>query len=347
MPHVDEGALHAYLDGALEAYPAAEATRIREHLAGCAACLDRLEEERALRAEAQEILSGADPGMGVVPSLEALRARAASGVERSPMVRLRRLGWAASIVVAVGAGWMLRGSQAGRWAPEAYSGATVPQPQAAPAAVEGPPVVRAKVAAEAPAVEADAVGATERLASGATGAAGREAAQEVADSARREAAQEVVADLRTGGIVALQDSLERRLGEAVLAPREAKAAGRANAALPEAPEAVRRASVESESRPGLADRASPPTVPGLPVLGVFTADPRLPPGSVRVLQRLEGDTLELIQLPAGTSGVELVRGDGDERTEVALPRAGGWLVGRARLTREALEAVLARVVGGA
>ena len=32
MSHVDDGALHAYLDGALEEYPIAEARRVREHL---------------------------------------------------------------------------------------------------------------------------------------------------------------------------------------------------------------------------------------------------------------------------------------------------------------------------
>ena len=42
MSHIDEGALHAYLDGALDSYPAAEATRIREHLESCAACAARL-----------------------------------------------------------------------------------------------------------------------------------------------------------------------------------------------------------------------------------------------------------------------------------------------------------------
>ena len=48
MSHVDEGALHAYLDGALDEYPAAEGRRVREHLDLCPECAERLEVERDL-----------------------------------------------------------------------------------------------------------------------------------------------------------------------------------------------------------------------------------------------------------------------------------------------------------
>ena len=45
MSHVDEGTLHAYLDGEL---PAPERERWAVHIAACAECRTRLEEERAL-----------------------------------------------------------------------------------------------------------------------------------------------------------------------------------------------------------------------------------------------------------------------------------------------------------
>lgn len=110
MSHVDEGALHAYLDGALDEYPVAEAARIREHLDACAACAERLEEERAIRTDAHAILGLAAPEVEV-PSFEELRAY----VERtrpkggSLPTRSYRMRMAASIAIALGTGWVLRG----------------------------------------------------------------------------------------------------------------------------------------------------------------------------------------------------------------------------------------------
>ena len=110
--HVDEGALHAYLDGALDEYPTAEAERIRAHLDECAQCAARLEAERAIRSDAHAMLGLAAPEVDM-PSLEELRAYVKRTRPTRPpaAVRMYRLGWAASIVLAVGAGWMLRGGQ--------------------------------------------------------------------------------------------------------------------------------------------------------------------------------------------------------------------------------------------
>src|SRR5690606_5297442 len=69
MSHVDEGALHAYLDGALDEYPVAEARRIRAHLECCGPCIGRLEEERSVRERASAVLSAADAPV-VMPPLE-------------------------------------------------------------------------------------------------------------------------------------------------------------------------------------------------------------------------------------------------------------------------------------
>jgi anti-sigma factor RsiW len=112
MSHIDEGALHAYLDGALEEYPAAEAHRVREHVETCAVCADRLADERRIREQAQEILGLAAPHVEV-PTFEELRAyvRRNEPARTTVSVRLYRLSWAASVVLALGTGWMLRGGQ--------------------------------------------------------------------------------------------------------------------------------------------------------------------------------------------------------------------------------------------
>src|SRR5690606_7401652 len=113
MSHVHEGALHAYLDGALDELPDGEARRVRMHLERCETCRQRLERERAVRSEAEAILADARPSIDL-PTLEELRLLAGSGPgreERPHRTRLRRLGWAASVALAVGTGWMLRGTE--------------------------------------------------------------------------------------------------------------------------------------------------------------------------------------------------------------------------------------------
>lgn len=111
MSHVDEGALHAYLDGALDEYPAPEAENIRAHLDACGTCAQRLEEERRVRADAHAMLGLAAPVVDL-PSLEELRAYVQrTAQQRRGISRLQRMGWAASVVLALGAGWMLRDSQ--------------------------------------------------------------------------------------------------------------------------------------------------------------------------------------------------------------------------------------------
>lgn len=111
MSHVDDGALHAYLDGALDEYPAAEAARIRAHLDVCGECAARLEVERRVRSDAHALLGLASPVVDV-PSLEELRAYVhRTAQQRRGISRIQRLGWAASVVVALGAGWMLRDGQ--------------------------------------------------------------------------------------------------------------------------------------------------------------------------------------------------------------------------------------------
>lgn len=97
MPHADEGTLHAYLDGALEGPAKAQ---VQQHLAACHDCRVALEEARALIGQAAKILEGGRPAVeAVAPPLAA------------PAPRRRRmipLAWAASLAVALAAGWFAR-----------------------------------------------------------------------------------------------------------------------------------------------------------------------------------------------------------------------------------------------
>src|SRR5438034_8848163 len=101
MSHVDEGTLHAYLDGEL---PPAEARGVEGHVAECAGCRDRLEEERALIARADELLGLAAPPDRATPPFRA-------GDLKPPprlwsQVRLP-LAWAATVTLALGIGMYL------------------------------------------------------------------------------------------------------------------------------------------------------------------------------------------------------------------------------------------------
>ena len=78
MSHINKGDVHAYLDGALHAYPEEAARHVREHLDACRECAQLLEDERRLRQEASAILAVSAQGPVELDSLEELRARAAA-----------------------------------------------------------------------------------------------------------------------------------------------------------------------------------------------------------------------------------------------------------------------------
>ena len=104
MSHVDEGTLHAYLDGELAPV---ERERVDAHLKGCPACQARLADERALIERASRLLGMATPPERAMPPLHQLRQPRLTW-------RLRRpLAWAATLILAVGIGWFARGSMMG------------------------------------------------------------------------------------------------------------------------------------------------------------------------------------------------------------------------------------------
>ena len=126
MSHISKGDVHAYLDGALGAYPEEAARHVRDHLDACPECSKLLDAERRLRQEASAILADSAQGPVELDPLEELRARAAAShaqerteggdgsgqTERTrPSVgrRTYALRWAATIVISLGSGWMARG----------------------------------------------------------------------------------------------------------------------------------------------------------------------------------------------------------------------------------------------
>lgn len=103
MSHVDDGALHAYLDGELSP---AERVELEAHLAGCAACRTRLADERALVQRAGELLGRALPPERAAPPLQQLGRRRTVRRWGIP------LSWAASVLLAVSLGYYMRGADA-------------------------------------------------------------------------------------------------------------------------------------------------------------------------------------------------------------------------------------------
>ena len=98
MSHVDDGTLHAYLDGELGP---AEAQGVDAHIAQCPACRARVEEERALITRAGELLALAAPPERELPPFRTGDVK--------PLKRLwwqvrLPLAWAATVALALGIG---------------------------------------------------------------------------------------------------------------------------------------------------------------------------------------------------------------------------------------------------
>ena len=115
MSHVDDGTLHAYLDGELSA---AEAQRVDAHLAQCPACRERLDVERALITRAGELLALAAPPDRELPPFRT------GDVKPAPRLwwRVRLpLAWAATVALALGIGTYLGGRGGTGIAPRPYA----------------------------------------------------------------------------------------------------------------------------------------------------------------------------------------------------------------------------------
>lgn len=122
MPHVDDGTLHALLDGALRAEEPERADEVETHLETCADCRARLQQAEELRGIASGIMASldADADLPVSPDFGDVIARADSSLPGSRIPgshegRVQRqyrwtrgLAWAATVVVALGTGYLAR-----------------------------------------------------------------------------------------------------------------------------------------------------------------------------------------------------------------------------------------------
>ncbi len=114
MLHIDEGLLHWYLDeyeGTERPMLPDELRDAMAHVDQCADCTALLDEARAIRVGVENILSGARPSIEQPPFEQVVTRANARRHERQQFTWMRRgrmLGLAATVVLAVGAGWMLR-----------------------------------------------------------------------------------------------------------------------------------------------------------------------------------------------------------------------------------------------
>jgi len=130
MQHLDEGLLHELVDGEI---PSTDLPPIQAHLAACSECRARLEEAREFAGEAERLVETIE-----LPERDTPRGAV---IAPSPRARPwgRDLAWAATVVVAVGAGYLARGESRPDQLAERES--TAPAPVAAP----GPTPVSAPI----------------------------------------------------------------------------------------------------------------------------------------------------------------------------------------------------------
>jgi Carboxypeptidase regulatory-like domain/Putative zinc-finger len=164
MQHLDEGTIHAWLDGQL---PPQEATAVEAHIAECRQCADAVAEARGLIAASSRILMSLDSVPGDVLPVPAVTrpepGLATDGVPRSPSAAEQRahrrwlsgpsLAAAAAIVVAVGTFSVMRAGGRADLSKEVA---------ASPSVVSGPAVDSAVVSTPAPTALPPAAPADER-----------------------------------------------------------------------------------------------------------------------------------------------------------------------------------------
>lgn len=101
MPHLDDGTIHELLDGEI---PSSQLPPITAHLASCETCRIRLAQAPAMLAEADELIEVLDlaPAVPVHTAMPLITPAARRNRWIAP------LAWAASLVIAAGAGYAAR-----------------------------------------------------------------------------------------------------------------------------------------------------------------------------------------------------------------------------------------------
>jgi hypothetical protein len=107
MQHLDDGYLQSWLDRDRSGITGEEAAEVEAHIAGCEACAARLADLEGTNERARSLLATAGPSRDAAPDFEdvvwrARRKAPSRGGGRSWMAA----GWAASLVLAVGLGWL-------------------------------------------------------------------------------------------------------------------------------------------------------------------------------------------------------------------------------------------------
>ncbi len=255
MQHLDEGLLHELLDGEI---PSTDLPPIQAHLAGCSDCRTRLEEAREFSGEAERL----------VETIELTKRDPSRGAVIAPRPRARPWGrdlaWAATVVVAVGAGYLARGGSQTQELAERDSGA--------PASVAAPVAAPITVAAAEPARSAQT--STER-------------ADERPKQVAAPAASRTPAPAKDLAKTAVNAAAEGKVGFAVpirpdTAPRKARTIGDVKFAL------------EELEVTGAADKAAPAAALGRAVArNAAPAAPPAPRGGMRQEQAAAANELRL------------------------------------------------------
>ncbi len=178
--HLDDGTIHELLDGEI---PSQSLPPIQSHLAHCPECRMRLDAAREMVAETDDLIEALDepvaPTMPMVIRPQRVTTR--------PWVR--RLAWAASVAIAVGAGYYGRGdsvSPRGDTAVVAAPGVAIEVGAARPTPVSAQqaPATTERVAAARPVVTAPSTTPTSRDNSQLAAGARRETIGETEPAAR-------------------------------------------------------------------------------------------------------------------------------------------------------------------
>ena len=344
MQHVDEGTLHAFLDGALYEE---EQRRVARHIDECPACRTLLETEQQIRERAQELLAD-DAGREVpIPPFETVlrRHKELTGSEKPAKPgghrAVRRLSWAASIVLAAGLGWVARGSLLDTGNPPVEQVKAAPESTAPEKKSAVPDSAAPAIASDKNEIAAARERKQARRAEEQPKAPVRGTLNELDQVAKQPQPQRQLAEAR--------DRLEAELQAPALAGRRDQpaveggfnAAGFADEAWHVVTPAEARAMLGRE----------PVTIPGFPVTSLASGNlDGL--ATVRVNQLIQGDTVTLFQSPVAVFGkaarlpVAAAQAARDKRAvlpEFVIKRAGLTIEIRGPVSRDSL-ARLARLI---